>query len=189
MLCHCEETATAVEQAWKWGQSVSGTKDRSPPTRRPDRKHKTDEEPGAVHPAAPAAGLSDKKNSEPGRNISRQQGWSCQGEVDLLSASCSHWLFAGKPGWKQTGSSIWLMSKYLNRCHFTLCVCVCVVLCRTRTDHIWLRVMSCFILIGEACFSDLVTIWHRPAINRKRRGVTAESRTHDWYLLPIAVTN
>lgn len=36
------------------------------------RKHKTDEEPGAVHSAAPAARLSDK-NSEPGKKISRQQ--------------------------------------------------------------------------------------------------------------------
>lgn len=38
----------------------------------PDRKHKTDEDPGASHPAPPAAGLSDN-NSEPGKKISRQQ--------------------------------------------------------------------------------------------------------------------
>lgn len=37
------------------------------------------------------------------------------------------------------------------------CVCLCCFV-RHSADHIWLRVMSCFILMGKAGFSDLVTI-------------------------------
>lgn len=70
MVCRCAETATAGTGGESEDSKCKGLK-RNIFFFPVDRKHKTDEELGASHPAPPAAGLSDN-NSEPGKKISRQ---------------------------------------------------------------------------------------------------------------------